>query len=774
MMKKVFLSLLTLCSFLGAEAQLTFRTLGSSGNAFSILDPNVTALSVNNTLGTIVLIHRTNGKLFTSDDQNHGEYRYDVSKDKGTNWVIDKGVLNPSGTESGKACRFPNGVIHNKVGNTNADSAYLVYFGTFHQGGSIPAGSPTWIRNTHGRARLNHTGFTDQTYRPSFATTGKDIGVASSLVNGKKGEFWCITEVDSPLSANTVRLDTFIYVNKGVWQEGPDTVAWSSIKLLSNFRDIDLVNFTPKIVFSADKKYGYVTFIGDYIGNGMFTMNYYKSSDSGANWSTNYTSVDLHKVVGIDTTAEAGLKKIQIFDYAPAVDTAGNLHFAAITGIEDPANVQTFVTENNTDENTRIYYIGNDPSNPASCRWYAYDMGRINKIRGNLASGSAGTYTGTNRLQSCISPDGLNAFFSWVDNFDPNSTDLAKPNLRTFGVSMSSKKISKIKEITKGDIKFGDAAFQFKTSAEALENNDGTVELPYVVISFKTPNSANSDDEITYYYLDNVNFKKSDIKYAIQGPRIKFASLTSDTLYIKLNASNVPVFTYPAYIKSRVGCTGVDTVPGAIVDTPKFLPTANGAVGFISYRIILGGDTDMVTVPVMAFNDPVVNFTYTVTNNSVKFTNTSDAGKYRITKWLWNLSQAPTSTLKELTRVYTQLGTYPITLTGTNELTGASGSKRDTVKIITLSVLQNEGVNNSIKMYPNPASDKVNLTVSETYDQFNVSIIDVAGNRVFVERQYGKTNGKLQINVSTLPEGQYLLMVDTEDGFSVKKLTIRK
>ena len=311
-MKKVLLSIISLCFYFGANAQLTFRTMGTSGNAFSILNPEVTSLSVNNQLGAIVFIHRTNGKLFTSDDQNHGQYRFDISKDKGTSFDINKGLLNPSGTESGKACRFPNGIIHNKVGNTNVDSAYLIYFGSFHLGGTQPAGSPTWIRNTHGRARLNYTGYTDQVYKPSFATTGKDIGVANSLCNGKPGEFWCITMVDSPLGNNQVRVDTFIYLNKGVWQAGPDTVSWSSVKLLSKFVDIDLSTYSPKIVFSADKKYAYVTLIGDFIGNGMSTMNYYKSSDSGATWTSTLKTVNLHNVVGVDTTAETGVSLIQI------------------------------------------------------------------------------------------------------------------------------------------------------------------------------------------------------------------------------------------------------------------------------------------------------------------------------------------------------------------------------------------------------------------------------------------------------------------------------
>ena len=141
---------------------------------------------------------------------------------------------------------------------------------------------------------------------------------------------------------------------------------------------------------------------------------------------------------------------------------------------------------------------------------------------------------------------------------------------------------------------------------------------------------------------------------------------------------------------------------------------------------------------------------------------------------MWNFTAPPTSTLKDPVKTFAANGTYVVTLTGTNELTGASGTKKDSVKITSVGIFQTESVDRNIKMNPNPASDKIVFSLTETFDRFDVTIIDLAGSKVYSERQYGKTSGKVPMNVSTLPEGQYMVIIDTEDGFSTKKLTITK
>lgn len=88
-------------------------------------------VSFNSSTNQIIFIHRTNNKLFVADDVNNGQYRYDVSRDGGATWTVNRGLLNPSGTQAGFACRFPNATMYNPTGDTNPDNPCLTYFGSF-------------------------------------------------------------------------------------------------------------------------------------------------------------------------------------------------------------------------------------------------------------------------------------------------------------------------------------------------------------------------------------------------------------------------------------------------------------------------------------------------------------------------------------------------------------------------------------------------------------------------------------------------------------------
>jgi len=81
--------------------------------------------------------------------------------------------------------------------------------------------------------------------------------------------------------------------------------------------------------------------------------------------------------------------------------------------------------------------------------------------------------------------------------------------------------------------------------------------------------------------------------------------------------------------------------------------------------------------------------------------------------------------------------------------------------------IQSINNSNSFKMYPNPTSDQLFIDANTT-DKLNVDLFDVNGRHVFSASVMDKTN----INVATLNEGVYSLIIKTADRVTNKKLVI--
>jgi hypothetical protein len=67
----------------------------------------------------------------------------------------------------------------------------------------------------------------------------------------------------------------------------------------------------------------------------------------------------------------------------------------------------------------------------------------------------------------------------------------------------------------------------------------------------------------------------------------------------------------------------------------------------------------------------------------------------------------------------------------------------------------------SIKIYPNPTSDVLNIQTDSKIN--NISVSDMTGRRVNIKLDGDK------VDVSTLPAGNYLINVETKDGISTEK-----
>jgi len=87
-------------------------------------------------------------------------------------------------------------------------------------------------------------------------------------------------------------------------------------------------------------------------------------------------------------------------------------------------------------------------------------------------------------------------------------------------------------------------------------------------------------------------------------------------------------------------------------------------------------------------------------------------------------------------------------------------------EIITLSV--NEQLAEKFNLYPNPASNVVNITNNENMYVKEVAVYDATGKLISTQNFNEQT--EIQLNVENLASGTYLLHLKTEEGTAVKKL----
>jgi len=75
-----------------------------------------------------------------------------------------------------------------------------------------------------------------------------------------------------------------------------------------------------------------------------------------------------------------------------------------------------------------------------------------------------------------------------------------------------------------------------------------------------------------------------------------------------------------------------------------------------------------------------------------------------------------------------------------------------------------------IKVYPNPASDVLNIDLGKTFTEIKVSLSDVSGKQFISETH--KQKDKLSIHTQTLPKGVYVLSIQTSQHMFNKKIII--
>lgn len=190
------------------------------------------------------------------------------------------------------------------------------------------------------------------------------------------------------------------------------------------------------------------------------------------------------------------------------------------------------------------------------------------------------------------------------------------------------------------------------------------------------------------------------------------------------------------------------------------------------YNVVLivsnlyGSDTITQVSAIKVNGTPSAKFTFVSNGSIVSFTNLSKGAS----SYLWKFGDGTTSIEENPVHAYTSPGKFTVELTATNECGSFTFTEIVDVQV---SVKEIDFIQN-IQLYPNPNKGNFVLEILSTQNRkIQLSIVDVLGRIVYksnVEILAGSS--KKEFNVPGLSAGNYMILLQSDDAVSVKKMIV--
>jgi PKD repeat protein len=139
-----------------------------------------------------------------------------------------------------------------------------------------------------------------------------------------------------------------------------------------------------------------------------------------------------------------------------------------------------------------------------------------------------------------------------------------------------------------------------------------------------------------------------------------------------------------------------------------------------------------------------------------------------LVSWGWNFGDGGTSTLQNPSHTYTANGSYTVSLTVSDGVNSNTETKNAYIQVGPAGVDAAEW-EKEISIYPNPANDQLNINSAIRVE--SVALFDLSGKQKISKVECG---GNFSVNLSSLPEGIYILRIVTEKGSMQRKVNIRR
>lgn len=155
------------------------------------------------------------------------------------------------------------------------------------------------------------------------------------------------------------------------------------------------------------------------------------------------------------------------------------------------------------------------------------------------------------------------------------------------------------------------------------------------------------------------------------------------------------------------------------------------------------------------------SFDAAIIENEVNFDNSSENAD----TYLWNFGDGTNSTEMTPTHTYAATGTYTVTLTAFDTTCGRSNMISRTIVILSVSGIDQYIDASSVRLYPNPVSEKVFIQSDITFVTYIVT--DMMGRRVMSNHSMWNSIQEGYINVAKLPAGNYIIQLMDKDHHQI-------
>lgn len=204
----------------------------------------------------------------------------------------------------------------------------------------------------------------------------------------------------------------------------------------------------------------------------------------------------------------------------------------------------------------------------------------------------------------------------------------------------------------------------------------------------------------------------------------------------------------------------------------------NSPIASSTFTVCGGGPTGCISCTTVTIGvSPTPTVSFSLTNSAPQVWDASANYSGNVVSYAWDFGDGTTSSMAYPSHTYTAAGWYNVCVTVTDAY-GCTGNfclndslYRTNNSMITLNVINGttgiiQNPRNNIGFYPNPANEQLiineNISVCEIYD--------ISGKLVLTKN----INGKTALNITSLPEGIYMLRLKNKVSWSGQKLVIAR
>ncbi|MBS1623377.1 MAG: T9SS type A sorting domain-containing protein [Bacteroidetes bacterium] len=760
--------------------------VGSAGNLLTVLNSASRDIVCDSTINTVLFIHRNDqtAACCNTGNNNVGQYRYDYSKDGGTTWNLNLGVLNPSNNNGSPGIngRYPQAMLERQPWQTNADSTWFIYDGTWHNGESIAV----WEGNYYGSAQL---GGGSATYSEARDTVNHgEIEILESLTRGEPHTYWNITRAYIQTSSTTDSIYGLV-VEKGVYDTTTHATTWTNRVLpvaAAHFYDANgnavghaLLN--PTIAFDPTGQIGWILFTADMVEDQDYILlpQVMKTTDGGATWGPVET-LHLDEMPGMfnNTVTTDGTKKSIMGDAQITVDSAGNPHVIAIVDQADSTSNQYSFYPLAVNV---LYDIYRNPSIPG-CNWQANMLAQVFSYNADYVTSSSGALSDGNRVQVARSDDGTKIFALWTDTdtsvvagvTDAGNTNIS-PNLFGVGIDMTIRKVTDIKNFTAGDSMFGGTTVNMPAGAvggalfpsvsyNPLHKTNGDWNVPAVLTNpdyRAAVGTKSSDNPAQFYYCQNLNFSPSDFVYKFDNAPPTLIVNGPDTVFVQKG------HPYNRPTSSAADCQYGVITPSYTDNIPVDGSNNTDSIGVYHATWTATNpenNSSTFTQTVIVADVPIAHITY------IKYTGQTfhfqDSSENLPTNhiWTWGDGTSNPFNVTSVNKTYSSNGQKTVVLSVSNVF------GQDTAHaIINVTIgINDPEFEKTISVYPNPSTGVVNIEMPSTSNDEAMATVFNALGEIATESTPIK-GSKTTLNLSNLAPGAYILKIQTASGKNALK-----